>query len=201
MRLGKSRLDMARQVRARQGAARRGVARQVRAGRDESRLGNSRQGIMEFEKSVDTKVLENVLGEAQVGQTITYEAMSQAIGRDVREHSQASLSTARRGVLKTKGFVFGVERNVGLTRLSDAEIVNSSENDRKRVQRAAKRSLVKLTKVRFETLPEEQKRMHVTYSAQLGAIAMFSSKQASNKIESKANSEQMPIGETLKLFG
>lgn len=157
---------------------------------------------MQFEKSADAKVLENVLSEAEVGQTLTYEALSSAIGRDVRQHALASLRTARQGVLKSKGMVFGVERGVGLTRLNDQGILKSMESDRLRLQRGAKRSLRKLTVVDFDALSEGDKRKHIVASAQMGAVAMFSHKNASKKIESNVtNAEQLPIGETLKMFG
>lgn len=157
---------------------------------------------MQFEKSADTKILENVLAEAKVGQTFTYSELSAAIGRDVREHALASLRTARRGVLKSKGFVFAVERDIGLVRLDDVGILKSMEFDRRRLQRGAKRSLRKLTVVDFENLAEEDKRKHIVASAQMGAIAMFSHKTASRKIESHVTThKQLPIGETLKMFG
>lgn len=159
---------------------------------------------MLHEKSADTKVLENLLSEASVGQLVAYEEMSKAIGRDVRMHALSSLRTARQGLLKEKGLVFGVERGVGLKRLDDIGIVASTESDRRKMQRVAKRSLRKLAVVNFDKLPDDKKRQHVVASAQMGAIAMFSAKSASKKIESKVvsnNSACLPIGETLKLFG
>jgi len=158
---------------------------------------------MQFEKSSDTKILESLLSEVAVGQTVTYDAMSKAIGRNVREHALGALGTARQGVLREKGIVFGVEKNVGFTRLDDVGIVKTMESDRRRMQRVAKRSLRKLEVVKFNDLPDEHKRSHIVASAQMGTIAMFASKSARNKIESKVtpSSAALPIGETLKLFG
>lgn len=157
---------------------------------------------MIHEKSVDTKVIEALLAEAVVGQVITYEEMSKAIGRDVRQHALSSLVTARRSLEKDKRIVFGVERNVGLKRLNDVEIVSTAESSRRHMQRTAKRSLTKLATVNFENLDADAKRQHVTYSAQLGALAMFAAKASTKKIEGKVNgsSRDLPIGETLKLF-
>lgn len=157
---------------------------------------------MQYEKSADAKVLESVLAEAEIGATITYDELSKSIGRNVREHALASLRTARQGVLKDKGIVFGVERGVGLVRLDSAGIVKSTESDRLRLQRGAKRSIRKLAVVDFESLDADGKRAHVVASAQMGAIAMFSHKNASNKIEKHVtDSRQLAIGETLKMFG
>jgi hypothetical protein len=156
---------------------------------------------MLHEKSADTKILENVLKEANVGDTITYADLSKAIGRDVRTHAQGALNTARKTML-ANGMVFGTERTVGLTRMNDVQIVESIESDRLRVQRIGKRSITKLGKVKFESLSNDQKRKHTTMAAQMGAITMFAAKSSTNKIESnvKANSETLAIGETLSLF-
>ena len=158
---------------------------------------------MNFEKANDTKILESVLGEAKVGDLITYDELSKAIGRDVRKFAQPSLSSARRGLLRDKHFVFACETGVGLKRLNDEEIVLSSESDRRRMKRAATRAIKKLTVVKFEGLSEELKRQHVVASAQLGAIEMFSGKNATKKIESQVDGSKttLAIGETLQMFG
>jgi len=173
--------------------------------------GNARQGFiksivsdaMNFEKSNDTKILESVLEGASVGDLVTYEELSKAIGRDVRKFAQPSLCSARRGLLNAKRIVFGCETGVGLKRLNDEEIVHSSESDRRRMKRAATRAIKKLAVVNFEGLSEELKRQHVVASAQLGAIEMFSGKNATKKIESKVDGSKttLAIGETLQMFG
>jgi len=158
---------------------------------------------MIHEKSNDTKVLEHVLGQAKVGQLVTYQELSAAIGRDVREFAYQSLFSARRALQNQQRIVFGVEANVGLKRLNDSGIVQSTEHDRKIIQRRARRTIDKLRCAEFEKLTADEKRQHVTASAQMGAVAMFSSKNASKKIASKvqAKTDAIPIGETLKLFG
>jgi hypothetical protein len=157
---------------------------------------------MNFEKANDTIVLENVLTDAAVGDLITYDQMSSAIGRDVREHALPSLRSARRALIKSKGVVFGVEHGVGYRRLNDVEIVESSVSDRNRIRRAANRSLNKLKVVKFDGLDETGKRNHIAASAQLGAVAMFASNAACKKIESKVETSKsvIAIGETLKMF-
>jgi hypothetical protein len=157
---------------------------------------------MLFEKSSDTKILEDTLRQVAVGDMATYENLSKAIGRDVRTFAIAALRTARHGLIK-EGFVFGVEQNVGLVRLNSTEIVKSTEMDRKSVHRKVNRTLSKLSVAKYDELDDENKRKHVTMSAQMGALAMFSAKTATTKIESKVtgDSKVLPVGETLKLFG
>ena len=157
---------------------------------------------MEFEKSSDAKILATVLAEAEVGKVITYAELSKAIGRDVRQHAISALCTARRGVFKENRFVFAIERGVGLVRIDDNGIVKSIEKDRVHLHRAASKSLKKLAAVQFDNLDESGKRDHVVASAQMGAVAMFAHKNSGKKIEAKVNgsSNNLPIGETLKLF-
>jgi hypothetical protein len=194
-------LETARRGRAWQGWARRGTAGLGGARQGKARILLFTELKMLHEKSSDTKILENVLNEAKVGDTITYADLSKAIGRDVRTHAQGALNTARKTML-ANGMVFGTERTVGLTRMNDFQIVDSIESDRLRVQRIGKRSITKLGKVKFESLDNDQKRKHTTMAAQMGAITMFAAKSSTNKIESsvKANSETLAIGETLSLF-
>lgn len=157
---------------------------------------------MNFEKSSDTKIIESILSESKVGDLVTYEQLSKAIGRDVRQFAQPSLRSARQGLLNSKGFVFGTETNVGLRRLNDEEIVDSTEADRARMRRSARRSIKKLTVVDFEKLPDDKKKQHVVASAQMGAIEMFATKNATKKISSKVDEgkKTIAIGETLKMF-
>lgn len=156
---------------------------------------------MQFQKSADTKVLESLLKEAKVGDVVSYEAMSRALGRDVRQHAIGAMQSARRAML-AEGVVFGTQTNVGLVRLNDKEIVESTESDRRKMKRASNRSLRKLSVVKFEALTEDDKRKHTTMAAQMGAISMFASKSSTRKIEEKVTpkSETLAIGETLKMF-
>jgi len=156
---------------------------------------------MIHEKSSDTKIVESVLREAKIGETVSYERLSKAIGRDVREFAQCAMRTARNALIKEK-IVFGVEANVGLVRLNDSEIVKSTEHDRQRLRRIGRKSLRKLEVVDYAALTAEDKRRHTTAAAQMGAIEMFASKATANRIESKvtADTKVLAIGETLSLF-
>jgi hypothetical protein len=154
-----------------------------------------------FEKSADTKVIEDLLRQVEVGESITYETISKAIGRDVRVYARPALQSARDSLIK-EDFVFDTEIGTGLVRLDSAGIVDSIELDRKKLHRRAKKTLLKLSIAKYDELDDETKRRHVAMSAQMGALAMFSNKSASKKIESRVNAETkvLPIGETLKLF-
>lgn len=156
---------------------------------------------MIHQKSTDTKIIENVFAECKVGDVVTYDDLSKAIGRDVRKFASGAIQTAKKTMLKDHSMVFGTVRNVGFQRLQDEQIVDTFDNDRLRMQRIAKTSLGKLSTVKFDALNEDQKKRHVAASAQAGALAMFSQKSTSKKIESSVQSTStMAIGDTLKLF-
>jgi hypothetical protein len=157
---------------------------------------------MNFEKSADAKILEAVLAEANVGDMVTYQTLSRAIGRDVREFALPSLRSARHGLLKSKNMVFCCETGIGYRRLDDSQIVDAAEADRKKMKRAANRSIAKLSAVDFNNLPPEKKKQHTVASAQMGAIAMFSSKSTTKRITDKLDDTKttLAIGETLSMF-
>jgi len=158
--------------------------------------------VMRFQKSSDTGILENLLSEAKVGELITYQKMSEALGRDVRQYAMNALCSARKMVLKNKQYVFGTECSQGLRRLDDSAIVMASEEDRTRMLRQARRAITKLSCVKFDELNDVAKRKHIVASAQFGAVEMFSKTSATKKItEAVKDKTVMPIGETLKLFG
>lgn len=157
---------------------------------------------MIFEKSNDAKILESVLSQMAIGQRVTYDELSKAIGRDVRAFARSALQTARNRLLRDAGIVFGVEANEGLVRLNDSQIIKTTEADRKRVQRQANRTLRKLGVVKFDALSDSDKMKHTVAAAQAGAIVLFSKSTTTKKLESKVQtpSDSLPIGETLKLF-
>jgi DNA-binding winged helix-turn-helix (wHTH) protein len=155
-----------------------------------------------FEMSADAKIIRSVLAEAAVGDLVTYETLTKAIGRDVRGHATGAMHTALRSVLRDDAKVFGNVRGVGYRRLADGEIIDTSESSRRRIQKESKRAIKRLTCVKFDELGQDQKRQHIAASAQLGAMAHFASKHATKKIESAVQKEdkEMPIGQTLRLF-
>jgi hypothetical protein len=153
-------------------------------------------------KSADTSIIENRFRNTQPGDVVTYAELSTLLGRDVREFSMSNIATARR-TLVSESIFFDCVTNEGYKRLTAEEAVNASDHYRTRAKKAARRGLVHLQNVPFDSLSEESKRKHLTASAQLGAIELFSSSKSSKKIETAIgnNNHKMALGETLKLFG
>lgn len=153
-------------------------------------------------KSADTSIIENRLRSTQPGDVVSYDELSKLLGRDVREHCRGNLNTARKTAMH-EGIFFDVRTNEGLVRLDGEQATAASEHHIVRSRKAARRGLDHLAHVPFDTLSDESKQKHLTASAQLGAIHLFSTSKSAKKIELavKSTTSPMAIGETLKLFG
>lgn len=155
------------------------------------------------ELSIDARLLIDLLSKVGIGETVGYDTLSEAIGRDVRGTAYSQLATARRHLLRDKQMVFEAVHNVGIKRLSDAEIVATGESAVGRVRRAARRGTQRLTSVQdFDALPNALKLKHNAYLSTLGAIGMLAKGSAVKKVEEavSASSGALPIGRTLELF-
>lgn len=164
----------------------------------------SEEKRMLYEKSSDARVLEMFLMKMTIGQLASYEDMSAYLGKDVLSSKvRSALQTARNTLQRERRMVFGCERGIGLRRLNDEQIVGSIESDCRRIQRVSRRSMKKLAAANFDALSPEGKRKHVVHSAQLGALALFSTRKAAARIETrvKDGDVSLPIDETLRLFG
>jgi len=155
-----------------------------------------------FAKSADTAIIENRLRNTQVGELVTYDELSKLLGRNVIEFCRSNVNSARHTLVRESIF-FDCVANQGYQRLNSEQAVNASEHYRTRAKKAARRGLVHLQHVPFDGLTDEGKKKHLTMSAQLGAVELFSTTKATKRIETavKDVSHKMAIGETLKLFG
>lgn len=156
----------------------------------------------QFQMSADTKIIRSVFDECEIGQLVTYEELTAAIGRDVREFARGSIATVRKALLKERRVVFECVQDQGYMRLNDSEIVASTERDRGRLYRASSRVIRKLGCVSFDKLADSEKVSHTVACAQFGAMQMFAKKSSAKRLEAKAKEESKPIaiGDTLKLF-
>lgn len=153
-------------------------------------------------KSADTSIIENRLRNTKPGDIVTYAELSTLLGRDVVEFCRGNINSARNTLVKESIF-FDCITNEGYKRLDNKEAVHASEAYTTRARRAARKGMVHLQNVPFDGLDDEAKKKHLTVSAQLGAIDLFSSSKATKKIEGAVTdaSHKLAIGETLKLFG
>ena len=155
-----------------------------------------------FSKANDTKVLEHLLRECDVGEIVTYEAMSKALGRDVRKFCWGNLSTARKAIEKELQCVFQAIANEGIRREDDEGKLKVAEGRIKRATNAARRTVETLSRVDYQKLPDDKKVEHDALSTQAAVVYQFGKHATRKKILSKVKeaSQQLSIGETLKMF-
>jgi hypothetical protein len=153
---------------------------------------------MIFEKSDDTKILTEHLSGAQVGEIVPYAELSRVVGKSLSGFRSA-LASARRQVLKEKGFVFGTEKGVGIRRLSNEEIIAASTSDRHAIRRKARRSLQKLGTVEYAALDATKQIALTAVAAVFHATAEMNRDSSMKLIQAAAgSSQQLPIRETLQ---
>lgn len=159
-----------------------------------------------FEPSVDTNFLAAKLSKVDVGEIVTYEELSDAIdGRDVRpgQPGYSALVSARRRLERQHGIVFGSVRKVGLKRLSDIGIVDTSDQAIASIRRKARRSAKRLTCVKnYEGMPAEKQVKHNAYMSIFGALAAASRASTVRLIEEEVaiKQDQLSLTKTLEFF-
>ena len=134
------------------------------------------------ESSIDTQTLKKRLDAAEVGETVTYLDLSGTIKRDVQTVAYSNLASAKRQLVKA-GKVFEAVRGIGLKRLTDSEVVDTSPRAQVRIRRIIRGAVGKLKTVDYNNLPDHQKTRHNVQSSILGALNMATSSTGSKRIE------------------
>ncbi|MGL4489182.1 MAG: hypothetical protein ACRCU5_07050 [Rhizobiaceae bacterium] len=156
-----------------------------------------------FEISADTRLLYQRLAQVEPGQTISYEELSAAISRKVTGgdgHLQVAIKKCR----NEDDIVFENIRGNGYRRMLDEDIVDSGSQYPSRIRRVAKREIQKQSKVKdFSALSNERKIKHGLTMALAAAHHHMSGKKSVTMIGEavKTAGHEIPIAETLKLFG
>ena len=145
------------------------------------------------EVGVEALAIYEVLKTAEVGQVIDYATLSSAAGRNVQAECAGSLATARRMCQREHLMVFGVVRGLGLRRLSNAQIVESSASDIHKIERVAKRGIKRLTCADYSALNDEQRPVFNARVAVLGTLAQHSKPSQLTQIEKTYANENRPV--------
>jgi len=156
-----------------------------------------------FELSADARLLIQHLEGVEEGQEITYETLSNVIGRDVRNQAYGQLCTARKRLLDD-GIVFETVRGIGIRRMTASEIANTvGLHSIKRIQRESKRGLRRLSCAAMGNLTNEDIIKMNTSASVLGVVAEFSKTKSVHTIEghiAETDGKELPIGKSLELF-
>ena len=157
------------------------------------------------EIEIDARALSDLLDTAKPGDVVTYDALSQLIGRNVRGAAWSALTKARREQLK-KQRLFECVRDVGLKLETDATIAEGvPEYARKRIRSVAKRCGAKLAAIAdFDKLSNDQKTRVLTAQSIVGAVAAFTSAAGARRVEKligeATNAKALPLAATLEAF-
>lgn len=147
------------------------------------------------EREIEIERIERALVATAIGETLTYEAASQACGRDVRRAARFSLMSACRRVEKRDGIRFATVRATGIKRLATDEIPGIGANTRARIRRAARRGYDRLTGIKANDITTEVQARIDAERSLLGAISSLTD-EAARKTAAKASAAgPVPIGQ------
>lgn len=154
------------------------------------------------ENETDIETIARLLKAASIGATVTYEAMTDAIGRDIQDHRHLLLAAQRR-TEEEIGALFGTVRGEGVKRLPSDEVASVGSHTIRRIRRAARRGMQRLTVVRANDLPMDDARKIIAQRSQLGAIALVSDNRSTPAIQRSVDAMDgttVPAGRVLDLF-
>lgn len=148
-----------------------------------------------FAASADAKVLADLMREVVVGDTLSYQTMSTAIGRDVTS-APGLLRTARSIVQREDRIVFDCIVRTGLKRLADTEIVSLGDRARQRVRRIARRTSQAITCVNYDTMARDVQVKHNTALSMLGVMHELATEKSFFKLQKhvETTGAELPVG-------
>lgn len=155
-----------------------------------------------FERSAETRVLVSLLSETAKGSIVNVAALRAATGRDARP-GDSSVQSARRIVQNEFGLIFKATGRGGLACLTDAQVVDDQENDRKRSHNIHRRSVKKLTTVVPEELNDAKRKEYFTALSFAGTMASITTARKYRVISGemqKAGVEELPVAKTLEFL-
>lgn len=156
-----------------------------------------------FEMSADARFLYQELRAAKVGDVVSYEMLTNAIGKSV-VGGMSALRTAIKSALRDDGTVFACIKKVGVKRLNDSDIVSLGESETAGTRRRVKRTVRKLTSIGdFSALTPATQLRHTALVSINAMIADTTREPSIKKVAdaSQGRASELPIRETLKAMG
>jgi hypothetical protein len=146
----------------------------------------------------ETKALLTALIETPLGETVTYAALSERLGRDVTGPARGLLTSARHIAARDHGAVFRPERGVGLVRLTPDEAADIGATARRRIRTGARRATGKMAALAHHSnglSPDAYRRMNREI-AQLGVIEMVSADHEKAELQDESGNALAPVRAT-----
>lgn len=152
----------------------------------------------------DTLTVMEKFKQTPEGEIISYDELSEAIGRDIRKSAYYCVTTARRKLLNEEHMVFAAVRNQGYKRLTDVDKVELGEYWRKRILRASGNGIKAVTSVdNYDALSDDKKVSHNKYATIFVLIRRSAKAATLKKIEIRVRetTKVLPLAKTLEVFG
>lgn len=153
-----------------------------------------------IELSQETRLAVLTLRAAEVGETIKYATLSEAVGKDIRQHRHILYSAMR--ILLRERIVFGCVEGTGMRRLNDTEKVGTLDDRLARMRRSTRLGMKVLTSVDYNGLPATTRIRHNAGLSVLGAIGLMAKPDSMVLIEGavKEKNRELAARNTLALF-
>lgn len=161
-----------------------------------------------FALSEESRLIAAKLQHLSVGETLTYESVAGFVGLDWgdpqdRAVLRSRINTAREIVLREYNIATGIVFRVGIKRICADEVPSIGTNALSRIRRTAERTTRRMERASagVSLTPEQSREVNTTMSA-LGAVRLFSSGKATEKIRESvsASGGQLPLDSTIALF-
>ena len=150
--------------------------------------------------SMETRLLADYLRK-NTDREVAYSILSELIHADVQGKARTYLLAARRMVLRENGIVFRPMRNIGLVRLTHAEVATLEDRER-HIRRTAKTNLLERKTVDFSAIPEEL-RLSCVAKITLATLTVHIHSAKQMKALEQAipqNKERLDLAQTIEAF-
>ncbi len=144
------------------------------------------------EISIDSQMIYQRLIKMEPGQSISYDELSEIIGRDIQVYGRYNLYTATRMALRDESMVFESIRNQGIRRLKNDEIphiIGSSAIGK--IRKISKVNSKKIIAVDYDALSNDSKVKHNMALSVLGAFLTMTKTKSITMIEETINLNEM----------
>jgi len=180
--------------------ARQDKTRQGFLNEEEVMAENTESKIREL--SIEAKLLYQRMRTMKPGDTLTYEEMSEIIGRSIQQVRHV-LYTARKMAEREDLLTFGTITSEGIRCLNTSEIISTGDTAIRHIHRTARRAARRFNCVGdLNLLPNEEKIRMNTKASVLGVLAHITTAKSLRKIEAPVaqTMEAIPHAKALEVF-
>jgi len=151
------------------------------------------------EGSIDVKLLVDRLQKTTEGDTVTYDELSELIGRNIQVNRHL-LQSARKSLRRNEGILFDCIHSTGLRRMNNSDIVcKVTTQPFKRIRSTIRNAGKDMTCIDDQLLSNPERITVNATRSLFGVLHQFTLPKAIENIKA-ASDEALPIGKTLAIF-